>query len=63
MIVGLGETSVDVGGGSIVNEDVVCGLDVKGLFDFGVGGDEEVEEDEGRDEEGKEEIFKDMSFL
>jgi hypothetical protein len=29
----------------------VCSLDVEGLFDFCVRGDEEMEDDEGRDEE------------
>ena len=34
-----------VPGWETVVEDVVCGLDVEGLFDFGVGCEEEVEDD------------------
>lgn len=49
VIVGEGEAVVDVAGGGAVDEDVVGGLEVEGLLDFGVGGDEEV--DEGCDEE------------
>lgn len=33
------------------------GLDVEGLFDFGVGSDEEMEDDEGRDERIEENIW------
>ena len=34
------------------------GLDVEGLLDFGVGGEEEVDEDDGGDEEGEEGIWE-----
>ena len=39
-----------------VRQDVVRGLDVERLLDFGVRREEQVEEDEGRDEGGEERI-------
>ncbi|KAL7824193.1 hypothetical protein V8C26DRAFT_385209 [Trichoderma gracile] len=35
---------MDVARGRAVGEDVVCGLQVEGFLDFGVGGAEEVQE-------------------
>lgn len=54
VVVGDGEALRDVTGGSAVDEDVVGGLEVEGLLDFGVGRDEEV--DEGDDEEERAEL-------
>lgn len=39
--------------GDAVAEDVVRGLEVEGFLDLGVGGDEQVEEDDGGDEQGE----------
>ena len=36
-----------------VGQDVVDSLDMEGLLDFGVGSDEEVEEDQGWEEENE----------
>lgn len=40
--------------GNAIREDIVDGLDMKGFLDFGVWGDEEVEEDEDGYEEEEE---------
>lgn len=45
VVVGRAEVGVDVCNGESVSEDIVRGLDVEGLFDFGVWGNEEVKED------------------
>ena len=46
---------VEIGGvsGESMDEYVVGGLDVEGLLDFGVWRDQEMEEDQGRKEDGK----------
>ena len=54
VVVGGGEPVMDVGGRGAVNENIVGGLHVEGLLDLGVGGDDEVQEDEGGDQEGEE---------
>ena len=41
---------MDVGDGSGVDEDVMDSLEVEGLLDFGVGGDEEVDERDNEEE-------------
>ena len=41
-----------------VSQDVMGGLDVEGLLDFGVGGEEEVDEDDEGEEEGQEGIWE-----
>ena len=50
MVIGLAQARVDVCGGRAVDEDVVGGLDGEGFFDFGGGGEEEVDEDGEWDE-------------
>lgn len=42
---------MDVVRGGAVDEDVVRGLEVEGLFDFGVGGGEEVQQRHDEEEE------------
>ena len=44
------KASIDVGGGRAVYQDVVGGLDGEGLFDLGVWGEDEVDEDGQGDE-------------
>lgn len=56
MVVGGLEAGIDIVGRRAVDEDVVDGLDGEGLLDFGVWGDEEVEEDERGEDESKESI-------
>jgi hypothetical protein len=47
--------AVEVGnvGGEAMNEYVVGGLDMEGLFDFGVWRNEEMEEDQRREKNGE----------
>ena len=47
--------------GNAVAEDVVGGLEVEGFFDFGVGGEEVVEENGGWDQYGEEAICRKFS--
>lgn len=54
VVVGGGQPVVDVRGGRAVDEHIVDGLDVERLLDLGVGGDDEVEQHEGRDGEREE---------
>ena len=54
VVVGGGQPVVDVRGGRAVDEHIVGGLDVERLLDLGVGGDDEVEQHEGRDGEREE---------
>lgn len=46
-----GEPLADVVRGRAVDEDVVRGLEVEGLFDFGVGGGQEVQQRHDEEEE------------
>lgn len=50
VVVGGGQAVVDVGDGSGVDKDVMDSLEVEGLLDFGVGGDEEVDERDNEEE-------------
>lgn len=51
VVVGGAQAAADVDDGRAVDEDVVRGLQVEGLLDLGVGGDDEVDEGD-EDEEG-----------
>ena len=50
MVVGFRSDAVAVCG------NVVCCLEVERFFDFGVGGDGEVEEDEGREDQDEDSV-------
>jgi hypothetical protein len=41
-----------------IGDNVVCGLDIEGLFDFSVRSDEEMEDDECGNERVEEDIWK-----
>lgn len=57
MIVGRLETDGYVARRETVGGYIVSCLDVERFFNFGVGGNEEMEEDETRDEEGEEGVW------
>lgn len=56
MVVCLGKPVVGIFKWCSVHENIVGGLDVEGLLDLGIRGDEEVKKDEGWDEEGEPQI-------
>lgn len=51
MVVRGGEPLADVVRGRAVDEDIVCGLEVERLLDFGVGGGQEVQQRHDEEEE------------
>lgn len=57
MIVGLLKAGGDVFEREAILDYVMRGLDVERLLDFGVGSDEEMEEDEGWDEGIDDNVF------
>ena len=61
MIITLFEAAMHISYREAIIYNIVRGLDVEGLFDFGIGSYEEVEKNEGRDEKGEEEIWRIIS--
>lgn len=51
MIIVGGEELIDIASWYAVNQDIVCGLDVERLLDFGVRRNEQVDQNECGDEQ------------